>query len=261
LCRKQPPGRKDARSEAVIQINGLTKTYHRGEVETPVLLGIDLKVRRGEMVAIMGPSGSGKSTMLHILGLLERADGGEYRLDGELVTQLADDDLAMLRNEKIGFVFQAFHLLPRATALKNVLLPFTYSNDFPANSEELAQQALAAVGLEQRMHHRPGELSGGECQRVAIARALVTGPELILADEPTGNLDRRSSLEVMAILQRLNCEGKTVVVITHDQSVGDMCRRRASLVYGRIDSDQGVQDPIDAGELLAQLAPPEEPRP
>lgn len=245
----------------MIQIQGLTKTYHRGEVETPVLLGIDLKVDQGEMVAIMGPSGSGKSTMLHILGLLERADGGEYRLDGELVTQLNDDALAKLRNQKIGFVFQAFHLLPRATALKNVLLPFTYSTQYPADADQRARQALAEVGLEQRMHHRPGELSGGECQRVAIARALVTGPELILADEPTGNLDRRSSLEVMAILQRLNREGKTVAVITHDKAVGDMCRRRVNLVYGRIDSDQELAQPAEAAELLAKLPPPEEPRP
>ncbi len=245
----------------MIQIHGLTKTYHRGEVETPVLLGVDLTVAPGEMVAVMGPSGSGKSTMLHILGLLERADGGEYRLDGELVTQLGDDALANLRNQKIGFVFQAFHLLPRATALQNVLLPFTYSNDYPSDSEERARLALAAVGLEQRMQHRPGELSGGESQRVAIARALVTGPELILADEPTGNLDRRSSLEVMAILQRLNHEGKTVVVITHDRAVGDMCRRWVSLIYGRIDSDQEMEGPVDAADLLAHLPPPEEPHP
>ncbi|KMY66874.1 macrolide ABC transporter ATP-binding protein [Desulfocarbo indianensis] len=245
----------------MIRISGLTKTYRRGEVETPVLLGIDLTVDPGEMAAIMGPSGSGKSTMLHILGLLERADGGEYRLDGELLTQLGDDALADLRNRKIGFVFQAFHLLPRATALKNVLLPFTYADHYPADAEERARRALAAVGLEHRLHHRPGELSGGECQRVAVARALVTGPELILADEPTGNLDRRSSLEVMAILQKLNREGKTVVVITHDQAVGGMCRRRVSLIYGRIDSDQAVEQPVDAARLLADLPPPQENRP
>jgi len=245
----------------MIRISGLTKTYYRGEVETPVLLGIDLTVAPGEMAAIMGPSGSGKSTMLHILGLLERADGGEYRLDGELVTQLGDDALADLRNRKIGFVFQAFHLLPRATALKNVLLPFTYSDRYPADVEERARRALAAVGLEHRLHHLPGELSGGECQRVAVARALVTGPELILADEPTGNLDRRSSLDVMAILQKLNREGKTVVVITHDQAVGGMCRRRVNLVYGRIDSDQAVERPVDAARLLAELPPPQENRP
>jgi len=242
----------------VIRIRGLKKTYQRGEVETPVLMGIDLDVSLGEMTAIMGPSGSGKSTMLHILGLLERADHGEYRLDGELVTELSDDALADLRNQKIGFVFQAFHLLPRATALKNVQLPFTYAADYPADADERARQALAAVGLEHRLHHRPGEMSGGECQRVAIARALVTGPELILADEPTGNLDRRSSLEVMAILQRLNREGKTVVVITHDQAVGGMCRRRVNLIYGRIDSDQPVEEPVDAAGMLAQLPAPEE---
>lgn len=245
----------------MISISGLTKTYHRGEVETPVLLGIDLAIKPGEMAAIMGPSGSGKSTMLHILGLLERADGGQYRLDGELVTQLSDDALADLRNQKIGFVFQAFHLLPQATALKNVLLPFTYATDYPDDAEERARQALAQVGLEPRLHHRPGEMSGGECQRVAIARALVTGPELILADEPTGNLDRRSSLEVMAILQRLNRQGKTVVVITHDQAVGGMCPRRVNLIYGRIDSDLANPEPVDAAALLATLPAPEEPRP
>lgn len=245
----------------MIQIQGLTKTYHRGEMDTPVLMGIDLAIGRGELCAIMGPSGSGKSTMLHILGLLERASGGEYRLDGELVTDLSDDALAGLRNKKIGFVFQAFHLLPRATALKNVQLPFTYAAEYPPDAEERARGALAQVGLEHRMHHRPGEMSGGECQRVAIARALVTGPELILADEPTGNLDRRSSLEVIAILQRLNQAGKTVVVITHDQAVGGMCRRRVNLVYGRIDSDQAVSEPVEAATLLAALPAPEEPRP
>jgi putative ABC transport system ATP-binding protein len=245
----------------VIRIRGLKKSYHRGETETPVLMGIDLKVGQGEMAAIMGPSGSGKSTMLHILGLLERADGGEYRLDGELVTDLSDDALAELRNRKIGFVFQAFHLLPRATALKNVLLPFTYAEEYPDDAEKRARRALAAVGLEHRLHHRPGEMSGGECQRVAIARALVTGPELILADEPTGNLDRRSSLEVMAILQKLNHQGETVVVITHDQAVGAMCRRRVNLIYGRIDSDQPVEEPMDAARELASLPAPEEAAP
>lgn len=236
----------------MIQISGLTKSFFRGRVETEVLLGVDLAIGAGEMVAIMGPSGSGKSTLLHIMGLLEQGGGGSYLLDGRDVTALGDLELSALRNQKMGFVFQAFHLLPRASALANVMLPFTYSETYPPEAGDLARRALDKVGLGHRLDHRPGELSGGEQQRVALARALVTGPEIILADEPTGNLDRRASLEVMAALQGLNRQGQTVVVVTHDQAVGEMCGRVARLYYGRVESDVAQDSLLDATGLLAQ---------
>ncbi len=237
----------------MIHLDDITKTYHTGKVDTEVLLGVDLEVAAGEFLAIMGPSGSGKSTLLHILGLLDRASGGRYTLAGQEVSGLSDAELANLRNTLLGFVFQAFHLLPFATALANVLLPFTYASDYPDDAQEMARRALAQVGLEHRLHHRPGEMSGGECQRVALARALVSEPEVILADEPTGNLDLRSSLEVMSILQRLNEEGKTIVLVTHDAQIGNMCRRLLKLNYGRIDSDEPVEHRELAAELLAGL--------
>jgi ABC-type lipoprotein export system ATPase subunit len=240
----------------VIQLHNITKTYHRGKLPTPVLLGIDLKMEAGEFLSIMGPSGSGKSTLLHILGLLDRPSGGSYRLDGSEVSSISDDDLARLRNAKLGFVFQAFHLLPRANALANVLLPFTYAGQFPPDAQERARQALSRVGLEHRLHHRPGEMSGGECQRVALARALVNDPEVILADEPTGNLDQRSSLEVMSLLQGLNAEGRTILLVTHDNAVGCMARRVLRLVYGRVCSDEKVANPTQALQQLATLPPP-----
>ncbi|MCF8041063.1 MAG: ABC transporter ATP-binding protein [Desulfarculaceae bacterium] len=237
----------------MIKLKGITKTYYRGKVETPVLLGIDLHVRPGEFLAIMGPSGSGKSTLLHILGLLDRPTGGSYRLDGSEVSDLSDDELARLRNDKLGFVFQAFHLLPKSTALDNVLLPFTYAGHFPEDARERARRALGRVGLEHRLHHRPGEMSGGECQRVAIARALVNDPEVIFADEPTGNLDQRSSLEIISILQGLHAEGRTIVLVTHDTAVGCMCRRLMRVVYGNVDSDEAVAEPTQAIEQLQTL--------
>ena len=237
----------------MIKLKAITKTYHRGKVDTPVLLGIDLHVGTGEFLAIMGPSGSGKSTLLHILGLLDRPSGGSYRLDGSEVSDLSDDELARLRNDKLGFVFQAFHLLPKSTALDNVLLPFTYSGHFPEDATERAKRALARVGLEHRLHHRPGEMSGGECQRVAIARALVNDPEVIFADEPTGNLDQRSSLEIISILQKLNDEGRTIVLVTHDTAVGCMCRRLLRLIYGQVDSDEAVTEPTQALTQLQTL--------
>jgi ABC-type lipoprotein export system ATPase subunit len=241
----------------MLRISGLTKTFYRGKVDIPVLLGIDLAVRPGEMVAIMGPSGSGKSTLLHILGLLERADGGSFLLDGVDVTDLDDFNLSLLRNRKIGFVFQAFHLLPKADALNNVLLPFTYTDPYPPQAREMAVQALERVGLGHRLHHLPGEMSGGEQQRVAVARALVTSPEIILADEPTGNLDRKASLEVMTLFQELNRQGQTTVLVTHDSAVGDMCGRVVRLYYGRVDQDQIIPAPVDASRLLAADAAPQ----
>ncbi len=238
----------------MILLEQITKTYHRGKVETPVLLGIDLHVGAGDFLAIMGPSGSGKSTLLHILGLLDRPSGGSYRLDGIEVAERNDDELAGLRNAKLGFVFQAFHLLPTATALDNVLLPFTYAGHYPADARARAEKALDRVGLGHRMTHRPGELSGGECQRVAVARALVNDPEVIFADEPTGNLDQRSSLEVMALLQGLNQEGRTIVLVTHDAGVGCMCRRLLRLIYGKVSSDEPVKDQVRALEQIDLVA-------
>jgi putative ABC transport system ATP-binding protein len=237
----------------VIELDNIIKTYHTGKVDTEVLLGVDLSVAAGEFLAIMGPSGSGKSTLLHIMGLLDRPSGGRYLLAGQEVSGLSDDDLASLRNTHLGFVFQAFHLLPKATALANVLLPFTYARHYPQDAQAMASRALAQVGLEHRLHHRPGEMSGGECQRVALARALVGDPEVILADEPTGNLDLKSSLEVMGILQRLNDEGKTIVLVTHDVQIGKMCHRLLGLNYGRIESDQPVEQRDLALNMLAQL--------
>ncbi len=245
----------------MIQLRGITKIYATGKVTTPALLGVDLDMARGDFAAIMGPSGSGKSTVMHIMGLLDRPTDGSYLFDGQEVTGLSDDALSNLRNQRMGFVFQSFHLLPTATALKNVLLPFVYASRYPADAEERGRRALTAVGLEHRLHHRPGELSGGECQRVAVARALVTDPEVIFADEPTGNLDRRATYEVLAILQRLNREaGKTVILVTHDNHVGEMCRRVVRLVYGRIESDTVSPAPLDAAALLASLPPREEDR-
>ncbi len=244
----------------MIRLKGITKTYQTGQVSTPVLLGVDLEIAGGEFTAIMGPSGSGKSTLMHIMGLLDRPSGGSYLLDGHEVCDLTDDQLSVLRNRKMGFVFQAFHLLAQATALKNVLLPFVYAGPYPTDAQERGRRALAAVGLEHRLSHRPGELSGGECQRVAIARALVTDPDLIFADEPTGNLDRRSSYEVMAILQGLSAQGKTVVLVTHDSHVSEMCSRVVRLVYGRIESDQRNPSPLSAAAMLAGL-PPEQDQP
>jgi ABC-type lipoprotein export system ATPase subunit len=187
------------------------------------------------------------------LGLLDRPSGGSYLLDGIEAATLSDDELARLRNAKLGFVFQAFHLLPKSTALDNVLLPFTYAGHFPEDARERARRALARVGLEPRLHHRPGEMSGGECQRVAIARALVNDPEVIFADEPTGNLDQRSSLEVISILQGLHAEGRTIVLVTHDTAVGCMCGRLLRLIYGRVDSDETIAEPTQAIQQLQTL--------
>lgn len=226
---------------AVIELQQIAKTYNTGKVETPALLGVDLTVTAGEFVAIMGPSGSGKSTMMHIMGLLDRASGGHYLLEGQDVTNLSDDRLSELRNRKMGFVFQAFHLLHQATAVDNVLLPFTYGASYPGDAKERAVAALEKVGLGKRLDHRSNELSGGECQRVAIARALVTDPELIFADEPTGNLDGKASEEVMGILDELNQQGKTIILVTHDAEVGERCRRMVVLTYGRITEDRATR--------------------
>jgi putative ABC transport system ATP-binding protein len=212
-------------TDHVINTNEITKIYQMGEVEVRALNGVTVTVDRGEIVAIMGPSGSGKSTLMNILGCLDRPTGGDYFLDGEKVSELNDDQLALIRNRKVGFIFQSFNLLSRATALANVELPLRYAG-IKAGRTEMAKNALEIVGLGNRVHHKPFELSGGQQQRVAIARALVNNPAIIMADEPTGNLDSKSGKEIMELLLNLNREkGATVIIVTHDSAVGDQTQR------------------------------------
>ena len=237
----------------MIELENIEKTYAGGSVATPVLKGISFRVEPGEYVAIMGASGTGKSTLMNILGCLDKPTAGEYRLGGTDVVNLDDDELAHLRNEKIGFVFQQFHLLQRTTALKNVTLPLIYAHEYPDDAEEKAEAALVAVGLEERMEYSPGELSGGQQQRVAIARALVTDPEILLADEPTGNLDRRSGLEVLAIFKRLHRQGRTIVLVTHSEEVAEHADRVVVLKDGMVAEDRRVEQPRDAEQETLQV--------
>ena len=219
----------------VIEANGLTKVYQMGTQEVHALRGASLKIARGELVAIMGPSGSGKSTLMNILGCLDHPTGGTYTLDGEQVADLRDDQLASIRNRKVGFVFQSFNLLPRATALSNVELPLRYAAVSTTERVQRAKAALEAVGLGDRMKHRPTELSGGQQQRVAVARALVTNPAIIMADEPTGNLDSRVGKEIMELLKTLNRERKaTVIIVTHDPTVGEQAQRIIRIYDGKV---------------------------
>ena len=210
----------------VVKAHDLTKVYTMGDVEVHALRGLSLQIAPGEVVAIMGPSRSGKTTLMNILGALDRPTSGEYYLDGESVAEMDDDQLADIRNRKVGFVFQSFNLLPRASALHNVELPLRYSRKNGINRKQQAQQALEAVGLGERLHHHPNELSGGEQQRVAIARALVNDPSIVMADEPTGNLDTKSGDEVMKLLLQLNKErGTTLIIITHDPEIAEQTQR------------------------------------
>ena len=218
----------------MIKIKNIKKTYTKASVSTPVLRGISLSIQRGEYVAIMGTSGTGKSTLMNILGCLDKPTNGQLELDGVDVHGLDDDALSALRNKKIGFVFQQFFLLERTTALDNVLLPLIYAEKYPVDAVKRAKKTLVSVGLEDRMEYLASELSGGEQQRVAIARALINDPDVILADEPTGNLDSKSTNEVLEIFSRLNQEGRTIVVVTHDRAVAEHAQRILELKYGQI---------------------------
>jgi putative ABC transport system ATP-binding protein len=243
-------------ASTVISIKNLVKTYVVGEVEVRALRGVSLDVKRGEFVAVTGPSGSGKSTLMHILGCLDRPTSGQYILDGQDVSKMSKDQLAEVRNKKIGFVFQGFNLLSRTTALDNVELPLLYRGGKMRASErhKLAMEALSAVGLGQRADHHPNQLSGGQQQRVAIARALITTPSILLADEPTGNLDTRTSIEVMGIFQRLNIErGITVLLITHEHDIAEYGSRIISCRDGHIVSDSRVESRRRADEELRAL--------
>jgi putative ABC transport system ATP-binding protein len=222
---------------ALIKVRGLTKYYQMGTEEIHALDGVDLDVERNEYMAIMGPSGSGKSTLMNLIGCLDTPTGGQYWLNGREVSQLDDDELAFVRNREIGFVFQTFNLLPRATALRNVELPLVYGGTPSEQRIEMARAALRAVDLEDRADHRPSELSGGQRQRVAIARALVNRPSIILADEPTGNLDSKTSSEIMVVLDRLHSEGNTILLVTHENDIAAHANREVHLLDGRIESD------------------------
>jgi|SRR3989338_5252569 len=227
-------------SGPIIQVRELGKVYGSDGVETPALRGISFDIREGEFVAIMGPSGSGKSTLLHILGFLDRPSGGSYLLEGKDMNSYDDDELARLRNRKFGFVFQAFNLLAKASVIDNVKLPLMYADIPDAKQEKMAQSSIDAVGLTHRTHHESAKLSGGEKQRVAIARALVNNPEVIFADEPTGNLDSKSGGQVMEFIENLHDQGRTIILITHETYTANYAQRIIKLKDGAIESDEKV---------------------
>ena len=242
----------------IIVAEGLAKDYRLGSHTVHALRGLTVTIERGEFIAVMGPSGSGKSTFMNLLGCLDTPTAGRYVLGGEDVAGLSPDALARIRNTKIGFVFQQFNLLPRTSALENVELPLQYAGVPARDRRTRARARLAAVGLADRESHHPSQLSGGQQQRVAIARALVNEPAVILADEPTGNLDTRTSVEVLALMQRLNREGLTIVLVTHEQDIAAYASRVLSFRDGRLRSDERVASPLDAERALASLPVEEE---
>ncbi len=221
-------------SNKVIRAHGLTKVYQMGEVQVNALRGVDVTIKAGEVVSIMGPSGSGKSTLMNIIGCLDRPTAGDYFLDGQLVSNMSDDELAIVRNKKVGFVFQSFNLLSRSTALTNVELPLRYAGE-KSDRKQKAVKALESVGLGDRVHHKPTELSGGQQQRVALARAIINNPSIIMADEPTGNLDSKSGKEIMKLLLSMNKEfGTTLIIVTHDPKIAKQTHRVIELYDGKV---------------------------
>lgn len=241
-------------SEALISVKNLTKTYKMGDFEVHALRNISLDIVRGSFVAVMGPSGSGKSTFMNVLGCLDSPTTGEYYLDGVNVLALSKNELAALRNNKIGFIFQSFNILPRTSALENVELPLLYNGKINTHDRlKRASDALASVGLADRQHHMPSQLSGGQQQRVAIARALVNNPLIIMADEPTGNLDTRSSYEIMGIFQKLNDQGITILMVTHEPDIARFALSNIMFRDGKITSNEPVSEPKSAAKELAAL--------
>jgi len=222
----------------ILDLKEVRRTYQMGEEKVRALAGVSLEIRRGEYVAIMGPSGSGKSTLMNIIGCLDVPDGGSYQLEGQAVDKMSEDQLADIRNHKIGFVFQTFNLVPRVTVFKNVELPLIYAGKPRAERKRIAEEAIKVVGLTERMLHKPNELSGGQRQRVAIARALVCNPSIILADEPTGNLDSQTGAEIMAVLGELHAKGNTIILVTHEDDIAAHAHRVVRLRDGLIESDK-----------------------
>jgi putative ABC transport system ATP-binding protein len=235
---KTSRGEQLRRQNIVIRTYDLWKTYVMGDQEIHAVSGVDIEIHRGEYVAIMGPSGSGKSTLMNLIGCLDTASKGEYFINGNLVSDLSDDELARIRNKEIGFVFQTFNLLPRATALHNVELPLIYAGIASEERIEKAKHALRIVDLEKRMYHKPNELSGGQRQRVAIARALVNDPSILLADEPTGNLDSATSVEIMGLFDQLHAQGNTIVLVTHERDIAEYAHRIITIRDGKVSKDE-----------------------
>jgi putative ABC transport system ATP-binding protein len=245
---------------AVVQLLDVYKTYRTGEMEVRAVRGVSLEIRRGEFVALMGASGSGKSTLMNVLGCLDRPTSGHYLLDGTDVSHLSRDQLADIRNHKLGFVFQSFNLLPRTSARENVELPLLYGKHHLTNQQlrERADRVLASVGLQGRENHHPSQLSGGQQQRVAIARALINDPEVVLADEPTGNLDSRTGIEIMGIFQQLNDRGITIIMVTHESDIASFARRNVVMRDGLVRSDRAVSRRLVASEEIAKVASADE---
>jgi putative ABC transport system ATP-binding protein len=238
VADKVARGEQLKRDNVVIRTYDLWKTYVMGDQEIHAVSGVDLEIQRGEYVAIMGPSGSGKSTLMNLIGCLDTPTQGEYFINGNLVSDMSDDDLARIRNKEIGFVFQTFNLLPRASALHNVELPLIYSGMAAEQRIERAKESLRAVDLERRMYHKPNELSGGQRQRVAIARALVNNPSILLADEPTGNLDSATGVEIMGLFERLHSQGNTIVLVTHERDIAEYAHRLVTVRDGKVSKDE-----------------------